>query len=64
MSERYAPIGIKGAVCVAVLLITVWEMTATTEATTGEAFTPFPARCYWPVSTPVTTTIANSDIAS
>lgn len=41
MSERYAPIGVKGAVCVVVLLVTVWEMMATTEATTGESFKPF-----------------------
>lgn len=37
MSERYTQIGIKGAVYVVVLLITVWEMTAPTEATTGES---------------------------
>lgn len=41
MNERYAPIGIKGAVCVVLLLITVWDMTATTAATTGESLTPF-----------------------
>lgn len=39
MSERYTQIGVKGAVCVVVLLIGVWEMTAPTEATTGESFT-------------------------
>ncbi|TWW64481.1 Protein FAM19A2 [Takifugu flavidus] len=35
MSERYTQIGIKGAMCVVVLLITVWEMAAPTEATTA-----------------------------
>lgn len=39
MSERYTQIGIKGAMCVVVLLITVWEMAAPTEATTGESLT-------------------------
>lgn len=39
MSERYAQIGIKGAMCVVVLLMTVWEMAAPTEATTGESLT-------------------------
>lgn len=39
MSERYTQIGIKGAMCVVVLLITVWEMAASTEATTGESLT-------------------------
>uniref|UniRef100_H2VC30 Chemokine-like protein TAFA-2 n=1 Tax=Takifugu rubripes TaxID=31033 RepID=H2VC30_TAKRU len=35
MRERYTQIGIKGAMCVVVLLITVWEMAAPTEATTA-----------------------------
>lgn len=36
MSERYTQIGSKGALLVMVLVISVWEMTAPMEATTGE----------------------------
>lgn len=59
MNERYAPIRIKGAVCVVVLLITVWDMTATSGATTGESLTPFQL-----VVIGQTTMIANSELAS
>lgn len=36
MSERYTPIGSKGALLVMVLVVSVLEMTVLTEATTGE----------------------------
>lgn len=36
MSERYMQIGSKGALLVMVLVISVWEMSAPTEGSTGE----------------------------
>lgn len=51
MSERYTQIGIKGAMCVVVLLITVWEMAAPTEATTGESLTAEQTRVTGPSTT-------------